>query len=58
MNDELGDKEYLVGDFAEADIMLGHACIMNKRLGCVSEDMTALLGYLPAGTPTRLGSKL
>ena len=29
-------REYLIGDFSAADTMLGHACIMSKRLGLVS----------------------
>ncbi len=46
VNDDLGDKEYLIGNFSAADTMLGHACIMSKRLGCVTEDMPALLAYI------------
>lgn len=46
VNDDLGDKDYLIGDFSGADIMLGHACIMSKRLGCVNEEMPALLAYI------------
>ena len=30
-------REYLIGDFSAADTMLGHACIMSKRLGTVNE---------------------
>ena len=46
VNDDLADKEYLIGDFSAADTMLGHACIMSNRLGCVSEEMTDLAGYV------------
>ena len=46
INDDLADKEYLIGDFSAADTMLGHACIMSNRLGCVSEEMTDLAGYV------------
>jgi len=31
-------REYLIGDFSAADTMLGHACIMSKRLGAVNEE--------------------
>ena len=30
-------REYLIGDFSAADTMLGHACIMSKRLGTLNE---------------------
>ena len=30
-------REYLIGDFSAADTMLGHACIMSKRLGTINE---------------------
>lgn len=46
VNDDLADKEYLIGDFSAADTMLGHACIMSNRLGCVSEEMTNLADYV------------
>ena len=46
VNDALGDKDYLVGDFSGADIMLGHSCVMSNRLGCVSEEMGALRAYV------------
>lgn len=42
----LADKEYLIGDFSGADIMLGHACFMANRLGCVSDDLVHLKGYV------------
>ncbi len=46
INDGLGDKEYLIDDFSAADTMLGHACLMSNRLGCVSEEMTNLAEYV------------
>ena len=46
VNPALEGREYLIGDFSAADIMLGHACFMSRRLGCVSEDMTALNAYI------------
>jgi glutathione S-transferase len=35
----LEGREYMVGDFSAADVMLGHALFMANRLGQVSEDM-------------------
>lgn len=46
VNDALEGKDYLIGDFSGADIMLGHACFMSNRLGCVSEDMVHLKAYV------------
>ncbi len=31
-------REYLIGEFSAADTMLGHACIMSKRLGIVTDE--------------------
>ena len=39
VNENLADKDYLIGDFSAADLMLGHSCFMANRLGCVSEEM-------------------
>ena len=46
VNENLADKEYLIGDFSAADIMLGHSCFMANRLGSVPEDMTHLREYV------------
>ena len=46
LEEALSDKEYLIGDFSGADIMLGHACIMSRRLGCVGEELVALNAYI------------
>lgn len=46
VNDALAGRDYMLGDFSAVDIMLGHACYMSRRLGCVSDDMTNLQGYL------------
>ena len=46
VNDTLEGKDYLIGDFSAADIMLGHSCFMSNRLGCVSEEMTNLKSYV------------
>lgn len=42
----LASKDYLIGSFSAADIMLGHACFMSNRLGCVSDDMHYLKAYV------------
>ena len=46
VNEALAGKEYLIGDFSGADIMLGHACFMANRLGCVTDEMTHLKAYV------------
>ncbi|MDE0840837.1 MAG: glutathione S-transferase family protein [Porticoccaceae bacterium] len=46
VNDTLAGKDYLIGDFSAADIMLGHACFMSNRLGCMSDDMIDLQAYV------------
>jgi len=42
----LEGREYLIGDFSAADIMLGHSLFMANRLGQVGEDMTHLKAYV------------
>ena len=42
----LEGKDYLIGDFSAADIMLGHSCFMSNRLGCVTDEMTNLKAYV------------
>jgi glutathione S-transferase len=39
-------RDYLIGNFSAADVMLGHACFMSNRLGCISDDMPNLKGYV------------
>jgi glutathione S-transferase len=46
VNEALAGKDYLIGDFSAADVMLGHACFMSNRLGCVSDDMPHLKAYV------------
>jgi glutathione S-transferase len=46
VNAALEGREYLIGNFSAADIMLGHACFMSNRLGCVSEEMPHLKAYV------------
>ena len=46
VNIALDGRDYLVGDFSAADIMLGHACFMSNRLGCVPDEMPHLKAYV------------
>ena len=46
VEENLEGKEYLIGDFSAADIMLGHSCFMSNRLGCVTDEMTNLKAYV------------
>lgn len=46
VNETLDGKEYLIGDFSGADIMLGHAAFMSNRLGCISDEMPNLEAYV------------
>jgi glutathione S-transferase len=42
----LAGKDYLIGRFSAADIMLGHAAYMSRRLGCIPESMPDLHAYI------------
>ena len=42
VNDALEGKDYLIGEFSAADIMLGHSCFMANRMGCVTDEMPHL----------------
>ena len=42
----LEGREYLVGDFTAADIMLGHSIFMANRLGQVSDDLKNVKAYI------------
>ena len=46
MEEALAGREYLIGDFSAADVMLGHSMFMSNRLGCVTDDMTNIKGYV------------
>jgi glutathione S-transferase len=46
VNDALEGREYLVGAFTAADVMLGHALFMANRLGQVSEELGNLKSYV------------
>lgn len=42
----LAGKDYLIGDFSAADVMLGHACFMSNRIGSVPDEMENLKAYI------------
>ena len=46
VDEALAGKDYLIGNFSGADIMLGHACFMSNRLGCVPDEMVNLKAYV------------
>ena len=46
LDEALAGRDYLIGDFSAADIMLGHACFMSNRLECVGDDMPNLKAYV------------
>lgn len=46
VNNTLAGKDYLIGNFSAADIMLGHACFMSNLLGSVSGDMNNIKNYI------------
>jgi len=46
VNKNLETKEYLIGDFSGADIMLGHSLYMSNKLGCVNDDMSNIKKYI------------
>ena len=46
VDEALAGRDYLIGDFSAADVMLGHACFMSNRLGCVTDEMTHLKQYV------------
>ena len=46
IDDALHGKDYLIGEFSGADVMLGHAIFMSNRLGCVSEEMHNIKAYV------------
>ncbi len=46
VDEALVGRECLIGDFSAADVMLGHACFMSNRLGCVPDDLVNLRAYV------------
>ncbi len=46
ITDTLEGKDYLIGDFSAADIMLGHAVVMSGRLGLITDATPHLAVYV------------
>ena len=46
LNEALAGRDYMLGELSGVDFMLGHACYMARRLGCMPEDMTHLHAYV------------
>lgn len=46
VEEALAGRDYLIGDFSGADIMLGHSIFMANRMGCVTDDMPNLKAYV------------
>jgi|TARA_B100000678_G_scaffold287290_1_gene293596 glutathione S-transferase len=46
VNKNLEGKDYLIGDFSAADLMLGHSCFMANRMGCVADEMQNIKDYV------------
>lgn len=46
VNESLSGREYLVGNFSAADIMLGHALYMSNRLNCVDDSQVNIHTYI------------
>ena len=45
VDESLAGRDYLIGAFSAADVMWV-ACFMSNRLGCVSDEMANLKGYV------------
>lgn len=46
VEEALAGRDYLIGDFSAADIMLGHSVFMSNRMGCVTDEMPNIRGYI------------
>lgn len=46
VNQALEGREYILGDFSAADIMMGHCCYMSRNLKCVSEELENIHAYI------------
>ena len=46
LDEALIGRDYLAGDFSAADIMLGHACYMSRRLGCVAPELANVNAWI------------
>ncbi len=46
VDDALAGKEFLIGNFSAADVMLGHSAFVSNRLGCIPDEMTNIKAYV------------
>ncbi len=46
VNEALEGRDYLIGKFSAADVMLGHSLFMSNRFGEVSDEMANIKSYL------------
>ncbi len=46
VNQALEGREYIIGDFSAADIMMGHCCYMSRNLKCVPEELENIHAYI------------
>jgi glutathione S-transferase len=46
LNQALAGRDYVIGPLSGADFMLGHACYMSRKLGCIPEDLSHLHAYV------------
>lgn len=42
----LHGRQYMIGDLSGVDFMLGHACYVARRLGCLPEELTHVHAYV------------
>ena len=46
VNDALQGHDYLIGELSGADFMLGHACYMARKLGCMADALSHAHAYV------------
>ncbi len=46
LNQQLDGVDYVIGGLSGADFMLGHACYMARKLGCVPDELGHLRAYV------------
>lgn len=46
VNEALEGRDYLIGDFSAADVMLGHSLFMSNRVGCVGDELANIKAYV------------
>ena len=46
VNKNLEGKDYLIGDFSAADLMLGNSCFMANRMRCFTDEMQNIKDYV------------